>query len=149
MNVFYRYVKSEWIYWVFAAAIFLLSGFAKNADAQPVPYKAAAGMSFYKDASNSEWTIRFKNVPTAMDESFADIDVIWRGSVEGNPLVLIAGIQAGQCYKTYRLYWGQNSGDIRQAKFTDICNAKDVKVDIYDSLIRLSFDGKVKRVPLD
>ncbi|BAQ02543.1 hypothetical protein AVU38_gp015 [Ralstonia phage RSL2] len=146
-----NYVNDNWKFWILAIvgtiAVLILGGIG-DADAKPVLRKTVDTVQFYQDREQGTWFMQYRDNVTDMEEDFKNIKVVWHGTYNNTPLILIAGEQDSQCPMNFQLYRFMRNGDVRQAKGFGTCNAQNVTVEIDGTYVIINFDGMTKRVPL-
>lgn len=149
-NAVRSYVRKEWIYWVAAiiGTLALLMLTAPGAEAKPVLAKTVDTVQFYRDVDANTWYMKYKDDVTDMEETFDDIKVVWHGTYQNQPIILIAGQQGSACQMNFQLYWFKKDGEVKQAKDFGTCYAPNTTVKIDGQFVIINFGDFIKRVPL-
>lgn len=150
MIKFLRRLPSWLIGTLGAFAIIFVMAIAQQADAKPVLKAKAGSMEFYQDLEKATWFLKFGPIFQDIEETFDNVEVVWSGSYNGKPIVLISGSGSFMCprdFRIYRIYEDGSVGAIGGLKAG--CTATRVSVAINSGAIHLTFDGRTTRIPLD
>ena len=150
MIKFLRRLPSWLIGTLGAFAIIFVMAIAQQADAKPVLKAKAGSMESYQDLEKATWFLKFGPIFQDIEETFDNMEVVWSGSYNGKPIVLIAGTGSFMCPRDFRIYRIYDDGPVGAiGGIKAACDPKRVSVAINSGAIHLTFDGRTTRIPLD
>lgn len=140
---------AEHLGYFFGALVFaFVLSYVPKVDAQVEKKVSTLAVDFYHDIDNKTWYTEHGNIVTDLEMDYDELTVIWETRYEGQPVILVAGRKGTICEMDYNLFWFRSNGDVELATGFGTCKAEHVTGRIESGSVILTFDGKVKQVPL-
>lgn len=105
--------------------------------------------NIHYDDMYDRWFFNDGHKAIELEDHFVSVDVLWRGTVKGNPVILVEGHQVGECKNTYVVYWLRFNGTVENFKSFDTCNANSVDVTVKDNDLQIQLDRRFTSIEID
>lgn len=142
MNDFKNYIHIEWKNWAAALLLVFAWCFTNTAVAANTLKATAGSIGFYYDDDAYTWYAVYGKKIVPLEDSFDNLKVVWHGTVNNYPLVLVKGQQGHQCEMVFRMYWFRGDAKPEVIKNFKMCWAQHIEVIPGYPVTRVIMDGQ-------